>query len=461
MEKKLYEKVINLCLEYGCDFAEIYYEQSKNTNYILLDSKLDDIITNQTIGIGIRVEKDTNIYYTSTNTLTEKNIVNKTKELLQNITCQSAKKHPDFHLDKLITELTPVKMAHEQVPIEKKVEILKKINKIVRNYSSLITQVRVTLIENNKQFTVANSNGRYIHSDEITTRIACSCNSENETKKESSFGSVGAGGGYECLNKISLDDFAMEIATSAVKKLDSKAFKGGKVPVIIGNGFGAVIFHEACGHALEATSVSDGLSVFSNSLNKKIASKKVTLIDDGSIPGEWGSTLIDSEGNKTRKNIIIENGVLKNFLVDDRNALKMNLPSTASGRRQNYMYPPTSRMNNTYLAPGSDTFDDMVKSIDYGLYCKKMSGGSVDTKTGEFNFSAAESYLIKNGKIEDIVSGITLIGKGQDVLKEVEMVSDDLFLETGYCGSESGTVPVTIGQPTIKVSKILVGGTAE
>lgn len=461
MNKELFEKIINMCLEYGCDFAEVYYEQVNQTNYVLLDKILDDIPTNQTKGIGIRIEKDNNIYYLSTNTLTEDNILNKTKELLGNIPQTKSVKKTNCILTELVTKLTPVKIGHNDFPIVEKLKILKKIDKLVRDYSNLITQVRVLLIEMDKKFVVANSHGRYIESDEITTRLVCICNSERGDKKESAYKGLGAGTGYEFLEKIDLEDFSKEVATAAVKKLDSKSFAGGEVPVILGNGFGAVIFHEACGHALEATSVCDGLSIFTDSLNKKIASEKVTLIDDGTISGEWGSTIIDSEGNETQKNILIENGILKKFLIDDRNAIKMNLPSTSSGRRQNYTYPPTSRMNNTYLAPGTDKFEDMVKSIDYGLYCKKMSGGSVDTKTGEFNFSAEECYLIKKGKIEDLVTGITLIGKGQDILKAVEMVSDDLFLETGYCGSESGNIPVTIGEPTIKVSKILVGGTAE
>lgn len=461
MKKELYEKIINLCLEHGCDFAEVYYEQARKTNYILLDKKLDDIPTNQTEGVGIRVEKNGNIYYSSTNTLTEENILNKTRELLQNVPKTKSKQNTACTLGELLTKLTPVKIAHNDFSIVEKVKLLKKIDKTARTISKFIVQVRVLLLETDKQFVVANSYGKFVKSDEITTRLACICNSERDNKKESSFKSAGAGIGYEFLEKVNLDDFAKEVATSAVKKLDSKAFEGGEVPVIIGTGFGAVIFHEACGHALEATSVCDGLSVFTGCLNKKIASEKVTLIDDGSIPGEWGSTLIDSEGNETQKNILIENGILKKFLIDDRNSIKMKQPSTSSGRRQDYTYPPTSRMNNTYLAAGTDKFEDMVKSIDYGLYCKKMSGGSVDTKTGEFNFSADECYLIKNGNIGDIVTGITLIGKGQDILKAVEMVADDLSLETGYCGSESGNVPVTIGEPTIKVSKILVGGTAE
>ena len=193
-------------------------------------------------------------------------------------------------------------------------------------------------------------------------------------------------------------------------------------------------------------------------MNKKIGSNKVTLRDDGTLPNIWGSSIIDSEGNNTKKNVLIEKGILKSYLVDGFNSKKMQHPITGSSRRESYMYPPTSRMNNTYLDKGTDKIEDMIKSIDYGIYCKSMRGGSVDPKTGDFNFSVDESYLIEKGKITDMLTGITLIGKGQEILKEVEMVSDDLSLETGYCGSISGTIHVTIGEPTIKVSNILVGG---
>ena len=248
------------------------------------------------------------------------------------------------------------------------------------------------------------------------------------------------------------------IAQTAIKKLDAKDFKGGEIPVILCPGFGAVIFHEACGHGLEATAVAPHLSVFSDDLGKEIASKKVTLIDDSTIKDSWGSFTIDDEGNIPSKNILIENGKLKTYLVDQFNSKKMNMNSNGCGRRENYRYSTTSRMSNTYLAPGNDKIEDMIKSVNYGVYCESMSGGSVNPSTGDFNFSVETARLIENGKLTDYLKGVALIGNSKDILKNVEMVSDDLKLETGFCGSKSGSIPVTIGQPTIKVSKILVGG---
>ena len=458
MNKELYEKIINMCINHGCDFAEVYYEKGRRTKYTVLDKKLDDINYGQTEGVGIRVSSNSNIYYTSTNTLTEENILKITNKMLDSIP-QEVTKLKQIKLGKMEEKRTPIKIKHNDFPAEKKRKILKTIDKSVRKFSNLISQVTVFLIEEYKEYEIANSNKKFIKSDEIQTRLFCLVNAEKDEKKGDSYKSLGASKGYEFLEGVDLENFGIDAAKAAIKKLDSVPFKGGEMPVILGNGFAAVIFHEACGHALEATTVSDGVSIFSNCLNKKIASDKVTLIDDGTIPGEWGSTIIDSEGNKTQKNILIENGVLKKYLIDDLNAIKMKLPATGSGRRESYEYPPTSRMNNTYLAAGTDKFEDMLKSIDYGLYCKKMDGGSVYPQTGEFNFTVDEAYIIEKGQLKDMVTGITLIGKGQEILKEVEMVSDDLYLESGYCISNSGTIPVTVGEPTIKIRKSLVGGT--
>lgn len=458
MNKELYEKIINLCIDHGCDFAEIYYEKGKRTKYTVLDKKLDDVNYGQTEGIGIRVSNNSNVYYTSTSTLTEENILRITNKMLDSIPKEEPKlKH--IKLGVMEEKRTPIRIKHNDFPAEKKRNVLKTIDKSVRKFSNLISQVTVFLIEEYKEYEIANSQKKFIKSDEIQTRLFCLVNVQKDEKKGDSYKSLGASKGYEFLEGVDIENFGIDAAKAAIRKLDSVSFKGGEMPVILGNGFAAVIFHEACGHALEATTVSDGVSIFSNCLKNKIASDKVTLIDDGTIPGEWGSTIIDSEGNKTQKNILIENGVLKKYLIDDLNAIKMNLPATGSGRRESYKFPPTSRMNNTYLAAGTDKFEDMLKSIDYGLYCKKMDGGSVYPQTGEFNFTVDEAYIIEKGQLKDIVTGITLIGKGQDILKEVEMVSDDLYLESGYCISNSGTIPVTVGEPTIKVSKILVGGT--
>jgi len=230
------------------------------------------------------------------------------------------------------------------------------------------------------------------------------------------------------------------------------------MPVILDNGFGGVIFHEACGHSLEATSVAPGSSVFSHSLGKQIASDKVTAIDDGAMPGEWGSLNIDDEGGKTRRNVLIENGVLKSFLIDRLNGLRMGMAPTGSSRRESYKFAPVSRMTNTFIANGADREEDIIADTEYGLYAKKMGGGSAQPATGEFNFAVTEGYMIRGGKIAEPVRGATLIGRGSEVLLGIDRVAGNLELDQGVCRSLSGSVPTNVGQPMIRVVELTVGG---
>ena len=457
MKKEFYEKLLKKSLDYGCEYAEIYIEDTEAKSFTLLNSKLDNMDFEKNHGTGIRISLNNQVFYTAINSQDENEIEKQFNNLLNNAGLTRTK-DIEFTLEDNETIQNDIKIEHDDYPINKKIDLLKKIDKRIRDYSDKISQVRVLLREFDKFFTIMNTDGKNKTAHDLVTRITCIPIAEENDKKEDTVGNYGKGQGYEFLDDFNYEEFSDNVADICVRKLSAKKFKGGKVPVVIGNGFGAVIFHEACGHALEATAVSENLSTFAGKLNQRIGTDKVTLIDDGTIPGEWGTTLIDSEGESTKKNILIEKGILKSYLVDKVNSKKMNHHVTGSGRRQDYRYAPTSRMNNTYLQKGTDKIEDMIKSIDYGVYCKSLRGGSVDTVTGDFNFSADECYLIEKGKVTDMLTGITLIGKGQEVLKKVEMVSDDLKLATGYCGSVSGMIEVTIGQPTIKISELLIGG---
>ena len=219
-----------------------------------------------------------------------------------------------------------------------------------------------------------------------------------------------------------------------------------------------MIFHEACGHSLEAAFVAYGRSQFAGKLGEKIAHEKVTAIDDGTIPGAWGSINIDDEGHPAQRNVLIENGILKSYMIDKFNGRRMGLESTGNSRRQSYSYTPTSRMTNTYIAPGTDKNEDIIASMEYGLYAKDMGGGSVNPVTGEFNFTVSEGYIVRNGVICEPVRGASLVGKGSEILHNIDMVGTDLDMGQGVCGASSGSVPTNVGQPLIRVSSITVGG---
>lgn len=456
MNKVTLESIINKILSKEVDFCETFEEDSTTKVYKLLNSKLDKINYNHLKGIGIRIANNNDIVYGYSNKLDDNSINNLADNLTKNFS--DNRKLSNITLNDLKVYKTNVKIKHNELSDDKKKEYLYNIDKIARSYSDKVVQVDVSFYEYDGKVTIANNSSNYVEDNRILTRLIINIVAESNDKQTNSMKTFGLSGGYELLDTIDIEKEVTSLAESAVKKLTAKSCPSGEMPVIIGPGFGAVIFHEACGHSMEATTVALGTSVLSGRLGEKVASDKVTIIDDGTLNNYWGTTNVDDEGNPTKKNILIENGILKGYLIDELNNRKMNMNITGSGRRENYKYAPTSRMNNTYLAPSTDKIEDMIKSIDYGIYATNMGGGSVDPVTGDFNFSVNEAYLIENGKVTDMVLGGSLIGNTLDILKNVEMVSDDLSFDTGFCGSKSGSVPVTIGEPTIKVSKILVGG---
>lgn len=456
MNKVTLESIFNKILSKEVDFCETFEEESTTKVYKLLNSKLDKINYNHLKGIGIRIANNNDIVYGYSNKLDDNSINNLVNNLTKNFS--DNKKLDNVILNDLKVYKTNVKINHNELSDDKKKEYLYNIDRIARSYSDKIVQVDASFYEYDGKVIIANNSSNYVEDNRTLTRLIINIVAESNDKQTNSMKTFGLSGGYELLDTIDIEKEVTSLAESAVKKLTAKSCPSGEMPVIIGPGFGAVIFHEACGHSMEATTVALGTSVLAGKLGEKVASDKVTIIDDGTLNNYWGTTNVDDEGNQPQKNVLIENGILKGYLIDELNNRKMNMNITGSGRRENYKYAPTSRMNNTYLAPSTDKIEDMIKSIDYGIYATNMGGGSVDPVTGDFNFAVNEAYLIENGKVTDMVLGGSLIGNTLDILKNVEMVSDDLSFDTGFCGSKSGSVPVTIGEPTIKVSKILVGG---
>ncbi|HOP65932.1 MAG TPA: TldD/PmbA family protein [Bacilli bacterium] len=451
MNEELAEHLINYSLTTGADFSEIFYENFQNRSITFLNNKIDKVNTSYAEGVGIRLALKDNILYADTNTITKENLTKIITKLKDNFNSKPK-------LENVVLKSAGKKRQYTDMTDKDKKEFLETINKIAREYDKRVIEVKIVFDILKKEIIIANSLGKYITEDRNYTGVRISITVSENDKVEKSSEMYRFFDDTSFIKKIDLETEIKKIVDSAINKLKAVYIKGGKMPVILESGFGAVIFHEACGHAMEATAVAKNLSVLNGKLGKKIASKKVTIIDDGTIPNLWGTTTYDDEGNKTRKNILIKNGILKSYLVDYLNDRQMKHGLTGSSRRQNFRFAPTSRMNNTYLAPGTDKIADMFKNIKYGLYAKKLGGGSVDTATGDFNFLVEEGYLIKNGKIATPVKMASLIGNTLEILSNVEMVSDDLKYSSGGCGSESGWVPVTIGQPTVKISSILVGG---
>lgn len=457
LSKNIVSQVLAKCLITGGDFAEIFEDDSINNSISLVDGKVQDAIGGRSYGIGIRIFKGLKSVYAYTNN----NSLNSLLETAYRaaLALGDVKEEKSIVLsEKKIETIHPILYYPKDVQYERKISILKSAYNGAKNYNSDISQVISSYSDKEQSILIANTDGLYVEDKRIRTRLGVSAVASKENENQTGFQGPGRHMGIEMFETIDAEAAGIEAARIAHTMLHAKNCPAGNMTVAIDNGFGGVIFHEACGHALEATAVAKGNSVFAGKLGQKIASSKVTAIDDGTIPNAWGSLNIDDEGNKTQKNVLIENGILKGYMIDKLNGRRMNMEPTGSSRRQSYKYQPTSRMTNTYIAAGTDKPEDIIKSIDNGLYAKKLGGGSVNPVTGEFNFSVQEGYLVKNGVIQEPIRGASLIGKGSDVLMEIDMVGDNLELAQGVCGSSSGSIPTNVGQPMIRVKNITVGG---
>lgn len=457
LSKNIVSQVLSKCLITGGDFAEIFEDDSISNSISLVDGKVQDAIGGRAYGIGIRIFKGFKSVYAYTNN-------NSLDSLLETayraaLALGEVKEEKSIILnEKKISTIHPIIYYPKDVQYERKIAVLKNAYGGAKNYNSEISQVIANYSDKEQNVLIANTEGLYIEDKRIRTRLGVSAVASKDNENQTGFQGPGRHMGIEMFDTIDAEAAGIEASRIAHTMLHARNCPAGTMTVAIDNGFGGVIFHEACGHALEATAVAKGNSVFADKLGQQIASSKVTAIDDGTIPNAWGSLNIDDEGKKTQKNVLIENGILKGYMIDKLNGRRMNMKPTGSSRRQSYKYQPTSRMTNTYIAAGTDKPEDIIKSIDDGLYAKKLGGGSVNPVTGEFNFAVQEGYLVKNGVIQEPVRGASLIGKGSDVLMDIDMVGDNLELAQGVCGSSSGNIPTNVGQPMIRVKKITVGG---
>lgn len=455
--KNLARIVLNECLSTGCEFAEIFLEQTESEG-ITVDNQLVETVTSNTIyGAGIRLIKNLQSVYGYTNDISKKGLMALASSLKKSFDGNQEKECAPIHKVRIKNRHAP-KVPYSSVSKEEKVALLKKVAQAM-----LIDEriVRTIVSMNNETQTVQifNSNGKEVTDQRIRGRMHMQAVAKDENGIETSHEGPGAQKGMEFfLDENDLVSEAKEVAQVALTMLGAKECPSGKMPVVIGNGFGGVIFHEACGHSLEASSVSKDLSVFSHKQGTQIASNIVSAVDDGTIPGGWGSGNVDDEGNKCKRNLLIKNGILNSYMVDPFNGKRMGASETGSSRRESYRYEPTSRMTNTFILPGKSTVEEMIKATPYGLYAKSLGGGSVNPATGEFNFAVNEAYMIEDGKITYPVKGATLIGSGKDVLMNIDMVGSDLKRAQGMCGAASGSIPVDVGQPTIRVKEITVGG---
>lgn len=457
LKRSSVENIITAALETGADFAELYAERTEQGSIGMVNGRVETAQSGLSCGAGVRLFFGTQAIYGYANDMSEKNLIQIARG------CAEAMKSSVQHSRKNWREtvrpcINPIRILPKNTAKSQKAEYLRLAAEAAKAYSPSITQTRTGFLEVSKHVLVANSEGVWGEEDRVRTRFTVEAVASSASEKQSGHFGPGGSEGMELFERINVEETAREAARIAVTMLGAKPCPAGKFPVVIDNGFGGVIFHEACGHGLEATAVARNASVFAGRLGQQIASPLVTAIDDGTIPNAWGSSAMDDEGTPTARNVLIENGVLKSYLVDRLNGRKMGAAITGSSRRQDYRFAPTSRMTNTYIAPGKSTPEEIIAATEYGLYARQMGGGSVDPATGSFNFAVLEGYMIRNGKIAEPVRGATLIGKGPEVLWDIDMVGNNLERAQGMCGSKSGSIPTDVGQPMLRVSRMTVGG---
>lgn len=452
-------QVLDAALKTGGDFAEIFAEDKKSTSLNIVDNCLENAVSGRSHGVGIRVIIGEKCVYVYTNDSSLKGLLDAANQAAAAIHGTKTKSLDIVLNYKKIKSIHPIILPPQTIELKQKADMIRLAHNAAASYDPAIKQTSVRYADSTTNIQIINSEGLCVSDERVLTRLAVSAIASNGKENQTGYEGPGAQAGFEFFrDSIDVEAVAKEAARTAITMLKADYCPAGKMPVAIGNGFGGVIFHEACGHSLEATSVAKGQSVFCNKLGEPIASNLVTAIDDGTIVNAWGSSNIDDEGMPCQKNVLIENGVLKNYLVDKLNGKRMSAQPNGCSRRQSFAFAPTSRMSNTYIASGSSTEEEIISSIDNGLYCAKMGGGSVNPITGEFNFIVREGYLVKGGKIDKPVRGASLIGKGSEVLFDIDMVGNNLEHGQGMCGSMSGSIPTNVGQPTIRVSQILVGG---
>lgn len=459
INKNTAEAVLLSATSTGAEFAELFVESNVKNTIGVVNGKVERANSGIDCGCGIRIINKDKVIYVYTNKLDKDNLVKLAGEGAKVIKGKSNIKNIVFS-DLDIYRLYVPEIMPESVNKRDIVSMMRLGSEAAYNYDKLITQTNLSYMDSTQNVIIANSEGLWAEDERVRTRIAVSAVASEGNEKQTGYFGPGALKGFEFYNTINIEDISREAARSAVTMLKADDCPSGKMPVIMDNGFGGVIFHEACGHGLEAAAISKSASVFTNKIGQKIASDKLTAIDDGTIAGSWGSINIDDEGIRGQKNILIKDGVLKNYMVDRHNGSLIGMEPTGSSRRESYRYVPVSRMTNTYIAAGKDKKEDIISSTEYGLYAKYMGGGSVNPASGDFNFAVSEAYIIRNGKICEPVRGATLIGKGSEVLLNIDMISDNLALAEGMCGASSGAVPVCVGQPMLRVQNITVGGRA-
>ncbi|MCA2506095.1 MAG: TldD/PmbA family protein [Microcystis sp. M54BS1] len=447
----------------GATFIEFFLERVNYISCLAEDDSITSLSPKLSTGAGIRLFRGKADCYVSTNDLSFQGLKNALEKGLSILGLNLPGPNayiPEINLE-MFRDYATVKnkdiWLNNCSSLREMGDILLTANVQLNQKASHVQSRRAAYFRDWQEILVAASDGTFARDIRLTQSVGYNLLCADGTNRSSIGKRVGSTSNPDFLRTWNAEESAAEVAESAGKMLYADYVESGSYPIVMANEFGGVIFHEACGHLLETTQIEQKTTPFLDKKGEKIAHENLTAWDEGLSDKAFGTIDMDDEGMPAQRTLLIENGILKNFIADRTGSIKTGHPRTGSGRRQNYTYAAASRMRNTYIAPGEYTLDNLFNSIDKGIYCKKMGGGSVGA-TGEFNFAVEEAYLIENGNLTKPLKGATLIGSAKEIMNKISMCSQDLGLAAGFCGSVSGSVYVTVGQPHLKVDSITVGG---
>ena len=445
----------------GADFAEIFAEDRRSTSAILDDGRVEEVVSGRDRGAGIRVVVGETTGFAHTADMSEAGLA-----AAAGAAAAAARRSGGARRVVEVSALDvprplTVRVPPEEVPKSTKVALLTAADAAARSAGSAITQVSARYGDGRRRILVADSDGLFTSDDQVRTLFSVSCVATGDTGMQTGRESAGRTAGFELFDLYDVEEMARRAARRALTKLTARPAPSGEMPVVVGPGGGGVLFHEACGHGLEADLVAKSASVFAGRIGERVASPMVTLVDDGTMAGEWGHYGIDDEGKPAARNVLIADGVLTDYMWDRLRARKEGRASSGNGRRQSYQHLPMVRMTNTYIGNGDANPDDIVADTPHGVYVAQLGGGQVNTATGDFVFGMTEAYLIENGRITAPIREGNLIGNGPEVLTRIDALGNDFAMGSpGTCGKDGQGVPVGDGTPTLRVTALTVGGTA-
>ncbi len=461
IDEAVLARVLTAALRTGGDFAEVFAEDRRTSSARLDDGKVEDLTSGRERGAGIRVVVGETTGFAHTADLSEASLL----EAADAAATAARSGGGGTRVVALTRQQAPgrgdVRVAPEDVAKATKVEILRRADAAARAAGGSISQVTVNLADSRRRILVANSDGLLATDDQVRTRFGVQAVATGDTGMQTGSESTGFTLGFEMIEDMDVEAFAERAARRALTKLRARPAPSATMPVVINAGSGGVMFHEACGHGLEADLVAKDASVYRNRVGEQVASPLVTLIDDGTMGPEWGAFAIDDEGRPAGRNTLIEDGVLTDYMWDLLRARREGRESSGNGRRETYRHLPMVRMTNTFVTNGTEDPAAIIRDTAHGVYVAQLGGGQVNTATGDFVFGMTEAYMIEDGELTDPIRDANLIGNGPEVLRNIDVLGNDFAMGwPGTCGKDGQGVPVGDGNPTLRVTALTVGGTA-